>query len=105
MAKLSALDTDGFLLSEKEEEEEWQENEEDKAQVLKDLLMLFVITSYCIQGHDPRSVSLRENLQPLQDGWSSLKDETQNDATSDEQYDPDTVYGGLKCFTCILLPQ
>ncbi|XP_037548587.1 cdkn1a interacting zinc finger protein 1a [Nematolebias whitei] len=59
LAKLSALDTDGFSLEEKEGEEEWQENEGDEEQ----------------------------------DGWSSLKDVTQYDATSDEQYNPDTVYG------------
>lgn len=27
----------------------------------------------------------------MQDGWSSLKEAT--DVSSDEQYDPDTVYG------------
>lgn len=29
----------------------------------------------------------------MQDGWSSLKEATLNDVSSDEQYDPDTVYG------------
>ncbi|XP_017263366.1 cdkn1a interacting zinc finger protein 1a [Kryptolebias marmoratus] len=58
LAKLSALDSDGFLLEEEEEEEEWQKNEGG-----------------------------------TQDGWSSLKEVTQNYVSAEEQYDPDTVYG------------
>uniref|UniRef100_A0A3B5B8T3 Uncharacterized LOC103376137 n=1 Tax=Stegastes partitus TaxID=144197 RepID=A0A3B5B8T3_9TELE len=66
LAKLTALDTDGFSLEEEEgnemeEGEERQSNEGD-------------------QGD-------------RQDGWSSLKEVTLNDMASDEQYDPDTVYG------------
>lgn len=29
----------------------------------------------------------------VQDGWSSIKEVTLRDVTSDDQYDPDTVYG------------
>ncbi|XP_024154589.1 cdkn1a interacting zinc finger protein 1a [Oryzias melastigma] len=33
------------------------------------------------------------NQGDTQDGWSSLKEVTLNDISSDEQYDPDTIYG------------
>lgn len=29
----------------------------------------------------------------VQDGWSSIREVTLRDLTSDDQYDPDTVYG------------
>ncbi|XP_028318579.1 cdkn1a interacting zinc finger protein 1a [Gouania willdenowi] len=62
-SNLAALDTEGFSL----EEEERREEEEDKERP--------------------------SNEGEGQDGWSSLKEVTLNDMTSDEQYDPDTVYG------------
>ncbi|XP_019937789.2 cdkn1a interacting zinc finger protein 1a [Paralichthys olivaceus] len=66
LAKLTAMDTDGFSLeedSEVEEEEEKRRNEED------------------------------QDLSEKQDGWSSPKEVTLKNMASDEQYDPDTVYG------------
>lgn len=68
LGKLTAMDTDGFTLdevedSEVEEGEERQTNEGDQ---------------YCSEK---------------QDGWSSLKEVTLKDMASDEQHDPDTVYG------------
>lgn len=66
MAKLTALDTDGFSLEEEE-------------------------------GNATEEVEERQNIEgdqgDRQDGWSSLKEVTLNDMASDEQYDPDTVYG------------
>lgn len=40
----------------------------------------------------------------MQDGWSSLKEAT--DVSSDEQYDPDTVYGerSTPVFVCFSTP-
>lgn len=34
----------------------------------------------------------------VQDGWSSCKEVTLEDMASDEQYDPDTVYGTANTF-------
>ncbi|XP_041826449.1 cdkn1a interacting zinc finger protein 1a [Melanotaenia boesemani] len=63
LAKLTAIDTDGFSLEEVEEEEgeERLRNEEDPGDT--------------------------------EDGWSSLKEVNINDLTSDKQYDSNTVYG------------
>ncbi|XP_072228643.1 cdkn1a interacting zinc finger protein 1a [Leuresthes tenuis] len=66
-AKLTALDTDGFSLEEGEEGSEEEEGEERQS-----------------EDGDQRGT---------QDGWSSLKEVTLNEMASDEQYDPDTVYG------------
>ncbi|XP_022053667.2 cdkn1a interacting zinc finger protein 1a [Acanthochromis polyacanthus] len=66
LAKLTALDTDGFSLEE-EEGNEMEEAEERQ--------------------------SIEGDQGDRQDGWSSLKEVTLNDMCSDEQYDPDTVYG------------
>ncbi|KAG7232408.1 hypothetical protein INR49_008897 [Caranx melampygus] len=68
LAKLTAMDTDGFSLdeeegSEAEEVEERQRSEED------------------------------QDCADKQDGWSSLKEVTLKSMASDEQYDSDTVYG------------
>lgn len=65
-AKLTAIDTDGFSLEE-EEGNEMEEGEERQ--------------------------SNEGDQGDRQDGWSSLKEVTLNDMASDEQYDPDTVYG------------
>lgn len=66
LAKLTALDTDGFSLEEEE-------------------------------GNEMEEVEERQSIEGTQgdrqDGWSSLKEVTLNDMSSDEQYDPDTVYG------------
>ncbi|TKS84412.1 Zinc finger protein 1 [Collichthys lucidus] len=64
LGKLTAMDTDGFLLEELEGSEV-EEGEERQ-------------TSDCSEK---------------QDGWSSLNEVTMKDMASDEQYDPDTVYG------------
>ncbi|KAM9735062.1 cdkn1a interacting zinc finger protein 1a [Menidia menidia] len=66
LAKLTAMDTDGFSLEEDEEGEE---------------------------GEERRSNDGDQRGTQLQDGWSSLKEVTPSDMASDEQYDPDTVYG------------
>lgn len=66
LAKLTAMDTDGFLL----EEEEGSEVEEEEE----------------IPGNEG-------DQEDRQDGWSSLNEVTLNDMASDEQYNPDTVYG------------
>ncbi|XP_073333947.1 cdkn1a interacting zinc finger protein 1a isoform X2 [Pagrus major] len=68
LGKLTAMDTEGFSLeevegSEVEEEEEEQRREGD------------------------------QDCSETQDGWSSLKEVTLKDMTSDEQYDPEMVYG------------
>ncbi|XP_060937861.1 cdkn1a interacting zinc finger protein 1a [Limanda limanda] len=68
LAKLTAMDTEGFSLegeqnSEVEEEEERQRNEEDP------------------------------DSSEKQDDWSSPKEVTLKNMASEEQYDPDTVYG------------
>ncbi|XP_029372366.1 cdkn1a interacting zinc finger protein 1a isoform X2 [Echeneis naucrates] len=68
LAKLTATDTDGFSL----EEEEGSDGEE-------------IDEKQRIYG-DP-------DCSEKQDGWSSLKEVTLKNMSSDEQYEPDTVYG------------
>lgn len=63
-AKLTSVDTEGFSL----EAEEGTEEEEGGIEGLRN------------QGEG-------------QDGWSSVEEMTLSDMASDEQYDPDTVYG------------
>lgn len=44
-------------------------------------------------SHWARQHAVVVNYVVLQDGWSSLKEVTLKDLASDEQYNPDTVYG------------
>ncbi|XP_023275322.1 cip1-interacting zinc finger protein [Seriola lalandi dorsalis] len=69
LAKLTAMDTDGFSLDEEEEGSEVEEGEERQ------------------RNEEDQDCSEK------QDGWSSLKEVTLKKMASDEQYDPDTVYG------------
>ncbi|KAG8010735.1 Cip1-interacting zinc finger protein [Nibea albiflora] len=64
LGKLTAMDTDGFSLEELEGSE--------------------------VEEGEERQTS---DYSEKQDGWSSLNEVTLKDMTSDEQYDPDTVYG------------
>lgn len=66
LGKLTSMDSDGFSL----EEVEGGEVEEERQPVEGD-----------------------QDCTEKQDGWSSLKEVTLKDMASDEQYDPDTVYG------------
>nr|XP_046231299.1 cdkn1a interacting zinc finger protein 1a [Scatophagus argus] len=68
LGKLTAMDADGFSLEEVEDSE--VEEGEGRQRSEGDL-------------------ACSEN----QDGWSSVKEVTLKDMASDEQYDPDTVYG------------
>ncbi|KAM7368938.1 hypothetical protein PAMP_013240 [Pampus punctatissimus] len=68
LAKLTTMDTDGFSL----EEEEGSEVEE---------------------GEDRQRSEGDQDSSDKQDGWTSPKEVTLKDMASDEQYDPDTVYG------------
>ncbi|XP_070781188.1 cdkn1a interacting zinc finger protein 1a [Enoplosus armatus] len=68
LGKLTAMDTDGFSL----EEVEGSEVEE---------------------GEERQSSEGDQECSVKQDGWPSLKEVTLKDMDSDEQYDPDTVYG------------
>ncbi|XP_018518467.1 cdkn1a interacting zinc finger protein 1a isoform X2 [Lates calcarifer] len=68
LAKLTAMDTDGFSL----EEEEGSEVEE---------------------GEERQGNEVDQDCSEKQDGWSSVKEVTLKSMASDEQYDPDTVYG------------
>ncbi|GAA6217147.1 cip1-interacting zinc finger protein isoform X2 [Lates japonicus] len=68
LAKLTAMDTDGFSL----EEEEGSEVEE---------------------GEERERNEVDQDCSEKQDGWSSVKEVTLKSMASDEQYDPDTVYG------------
>ncbi|XP_071321299.1 cdkn1a interacting zinc finger protein 1a [Trachinotus anak] len=68
LAKLTAMDTDGFPL----DEEEGSEVEE---------------------GEGRQRNEGDQDCSEKQDGWSSLKEVTLKNMASDEQYDPDTVYG------------
>ncbi|XP_026211044.1 cdkn1a interacting zinc finger protein 1a [Anabas testudineus] len=65
LAKLTAMDTEGFLLEEEEEEGSEVEEREDGEQD-------------CFEK---------------QEGWPPFKEVTLKDMASDEKYDPDTVYG------------
>lgn len=64
LSKLAALDTQGFSLEDVEGSDEEEEGPSNEG----------------VQGDG-------------QDGWSSLKEVTLNDMTSDEEYRPDTNYG------------
>ncbi|XP_038590114.1 cdkn1a interacting zinc finger protein 1a [Micropterus salmoides] len=68
LGKLTSMDADGFLL----EEVEGIEVEE---------------------GEERQTSEGDQDCSEKQDGWSSLKEVTLKDMASDEQYDPDTVYG------------
>ncbi|KAM6902094.1 cdkn1a interacting zinc finger protein 1a [Xenentodon cancila] len=74
LAKLTAMDTDGFSLEEGDggvedgEDRQRSEGDQDQARTQSDFSL-------------------------LQDGWASVKEVTLNDMASDEQYDPETVYG------------
>ncbi|XP_070845132.1 cdkn1a interacting zinc finger protein 1a isoform X2 [Chaetodon trifascialis] len=68
LGKLTAMDTDGFSL----EEVEGSEVEE---------------------GEERQRKEGEQDVSEKQDGWSSFKEVTLKDIASDEQYDPDTVYG------------
>ncbi|XP_077398969.1 cdkn1a interacting zinc finger protein 1a isoform X2 [Vanacampus margaritifer] len=45
------------------------------------------------EGQDERLYWNEEDYPENQDGWSSCREVTLKDVSSDEQYDPDTVYG------------
>ncbi|XP_030291706.1 cdkn1a interacting zinc finger protein 1a isoform X1 [Sparus aurata] len=66
LGKLTAMDTEGFSLEEVEGSEEEEEGETSEGD---------------------------QDCSEKQDGWSSLKEVTLKEMTSDEQYDPETVYG------------
>ncbi|KAM7392808.1 hypothetical protein PAMA_007761 [Pampus argenteus] len=68
LAKLTTMDTDGFSL----EEEEGSEIEE---------------------GEDRQKSEGDQDSSDKQDGWTSPNEVTLKNMASDEQYDPDTVYG------------
>ncbi|KAM3600300.1 uncharacterized protein V6R79_021148 [Siganus canaliculatus] len=65
LGKLTAVDTDGFLLEEVEEEEEETQRSEGEQ-------------DYSFES---------------QDGWTSFREVTLKDMSSNEQHDPNTVYG------------
>ncbi|XP_035524382.1 cdkn1a interacting zinc finger protein 1a [Morone saxatilis] len=68
LGKLTAMDTDGFSLEEVEGNEVEERGERETSE----------------EDHE---------CFEKQDGWSSLNEVTLKDMASDEQYDPDTVYG------------
>lgn len=110
MGKLTATDTDGFSLeevegSEVEEGEERLRSEEDQDCSEKQVICINPSgdIGHCLHVVNFTSLWDRQlivgvgtvvvNCVVLQDGWSSFKEVTLKDLASDEQYDPDTVYG------------
>ncbi|KAM9841055.1 cdkn1a interacting zinc finger protein 1a [Aulostomus maculatus] len=72
LSKLTAMDTHGFSLEEEEEDEEGSEVEEEEVR----------------QQNEGEQESSEK-----QDGWTPHREVTLKDMASDEQYDPDIVYG------------
>lgn len=80
------MGTDGFSC-----ELEAQELEKDEgAQGSSEVRFTIISKSAEILA---QSYFSKMNLSLWQDGWPSAKEVTLNDMTSDEQYDPDTIYG------------
>lgn len=87
-SKLPAMEADGLSLEEGEEGEESLGEGEQDCSVKQVILFYFHLKN--------TSGLCRCNsclVVVVQDGWSSIKEVTLRDLTSDEQHDPDTVYG------------
>ncbi|XP_030004422.1 cdkn1a interacting zinc finger protein 1a isoform X2 [Sphaeramia orbicularis] len=75
-AKLTVMDTEGFLVEEEEGSEVEEEEEEEEEE----------------KDNRPSNEGDQDDSDK-RDGWTSLKEVTLKNMDHDEQYDPDTVYG------------
>lgn len=87
-----AMETDGVSLAEAEEGEESLSEGEQDYSVNQVISFKYNLKKSQLQASPAVTVFVTVFVLD-QDDWSSFKEVTLRDLTSDEQYDPDTVYG------------